>query len=264
MKTLHLLPNKVALVTGAASGIGKASAIRLAAEGAKVGLVDVHEQRLRETEQEIKHAGGEALSFTADIRRPEEISRAVKETVEKWGQLDFVLANAGILGMVAPIEHFPTKEWTGTLTNNLVGTFETVKQVIPYMKEKGGSIAVVSSVSGNRQTAQEGFSAYSTSKAGIATFAEMAALELAQYKIRVNAVCPGLIDTHIFESQKESDHLKEIKFPFKVPQDAVPLTGGAGRPEDVANLVLFLASELSSHITGTKVFIDGAETLIKG
>lgn len=264
MNTMNLMQNKTAIITGAASGIGKASAIRLAAEGARVSLIDINESRLRETEEQIKNAGGEVLSYAANIAKPEEISRAMKETAEQWGTLDFVLANAGILGMVSPIEHFPTEEWAGTLTNNLVGTFETVKQAIPYMKEKGGSIAVVSSVSGNRQTAQEGFSAYSTSKAGIATFAEMAALELAQYKIRVNAVCPGLIETNIFESQKESEHLKEIKFPFKVPQDAIPLTHGAGKPQDVANLVLFLASEMSNHITGTKVFIDGAETLIKG
>lgn len=264
MKTMNLMQGKIALVTGAASGIGKASAVRLAAEGAKLALIDVNEERLYETEQEINDAGGEAISFIADIAKSEEISRAVTGTVERWGQLDFLLANAGILGMAAPIEHFPTEEWVRTINNNLVGTFETVKQVIPYMKEHGGSIAVVSSVSGNRQTAQAGFSAYSTSKAGIATFAEMAALELSQYKIRVNAVCPGLIETNIFESQKESEHLKDIKFPFEIPQDAIPLTGGAGSAEDVANLVLFLASELSSHVTGTKVFIDGAETLIKG
>jgi len=92
----------------------------------------------------------------------------------------------------------------------------------------------------------------------------MAALELAQYKIRVNEVCPGMIDTDIFDSQKESDQLKEIKFPFEIPQNGIPLTHAAGQPEEVANLVHFLASDEASHITGTKVYIDGAETLIKG
>ena len=223
MGITNVLQGQTAVVTGAASGIGKASAIALAGQGAKVSLIDIHETRLRETEREIKEAGGEALSFTADISKPEEIGSAIRSTAKQWGSIDIVLANAGILGMVSPIEHFPTAEWAGTMTNNLVGTFETVKQSIPYMKEKGGSMILVSSVSGNRSTAQKGFSAYSTSKAGIATFAEMAALELAQYNIRVNAVCPGYVETNIFESQKKSEHLDEIHFPFEFPQ---PKQGG--------------------------------------
>ncbi|MGN7356588.1 SDR family oxidoreductase [Paenibacillus sp. SAF-054] len=261
---MNKLQNKVAVITGAGSGIGEATAIRMAAEGAKCCLIDKNEQTVASTGEHIKQAGGEAICFTADISNAEELATAIKATVEKWGSIDILFANAGILGTISPIEYFPSDEWAGTITNNLVGTFETVKQVIPHMKEKGGSIVVTSSVSGNRQIAQAGFTAYSTSKAGIAVFAEMAALELAQYNIRVNAVCPGLIDTNIFDSQKESEHVKEIKFPFEIPQNGIPLTHGAGKPEQVANLVLFLASDEASHITGTKVFIDGAETLIKG
>ncbi|BCG59369.1 SDR family NAD(P)-dependent oxidoreductase [Paenibacillus sp. URB8-2] len=261
---MNRMQDKVAIVTGAASGIGKAAAIRLAAEGAKVSLIDKNEQTISQTEAEIKNAGGEAISFIADTSKAEEIGPAVKETVEQWGTIDTVFANAGALGMASPIEYFPSEEWAGTISNNVIGTFETVKQAIPYMKEKGGSITVTSSVSGSRQFAQPGFSAYSTSKAAVAVFAEMAALELAQYKIRVNAVCPGIIDTNIFDSQKKSEHLDEIKYPFDIPQDGVPLTHAPGKPEEVANLVLFLASEEASHITGTKVFVDGAETLIKG
>ncbi|MFC7680236.1 SDR family NAD(P)-dependent oxidoreductase [Paenibacillus sp. GCM10028914] len=264
INNMNKMQNKVAVVTGAGSGIGKATAIRFAAEGAKVSLIDRNEQTVRETEKEIKSAGGEAHSFTANIAMPEEISQAIKGTAEKWGSVDVLFANAGILGMISPIEYFSSEEWAHTITNNMVGTFETVKQVIPYMKEKGGSIVVTSSVSGNRQIAQAGFSAYSTSKAGIAVLAEMAALELAQYKIRVNTVCPGMIDTNIIDSQKESKYINEVKFPFDIPENGIPLTHGPGQPEEVANVVLFLASDEAAHVTGTKVFVDGAETLIKG
>lgn len=261
---MNRMKNKVAIVTGGGSGIGKASAVRLANEGAKVSIIDLNEDRAKETVEEIKQNGGQAAYFAADVSQEEQISRAIKDSNKKWGKTDVVFANAGILGMISPIEYFPSQEWAKTIQNNLIGVFETVKHAIPYMKEKGGSITVTSSVSGNRQFAQQGFSAYSTSKAAIATFAKMAALELAQHKIRVNAICPGITDTNIFDSMKQSDKLDEIQFPINIPDNAVPLKMEPGHPEEVANLLLFLSSDEASHITGTEVFVDGAETLVKG
>lgn len=261
---MNRMENKVAVITGGGSGIGKASAIRLAQVGAKVSIIDMNVERATKTVEEIINNGGDAIYFLADVTNEEQISNAIKETNNKWGKIDILFANAGILGMISPIEYFSSKEWTQTIHNNLVGVFETVKQTIPYMKQYGGSITVTSSVSGSRQFAQEGFSAYSTSKAAIAAFAKMAALELSQYKIRVNTICPGMIDTNIFDSMKQSEHLEEISFPMEIPDKAIPLKMEPGTPEEVANLLLFLSSDEASHITGTEVYVDGAETLLKG
>ncbi|QWU13897.1 short chain dehydrogenase [Paenibacillus sophorae] len=137
------MQDKVAIVTGAASGIGKAAAIRLAAEGAKVSLIDKNEQTITQTEAEIKNAGGEAITFIADTANPEEISRAVKKTAEQWGSIHTVFANAGILGMTSPIEYFPTEEWAGTISNNLVGTFETVLEKQGIIIDKNGYIVYI-------------------------------------------------------------------------------------------------------------------------
>ncbi|WNS81440.1 SDR family oxidoreductase [Domibacillus sp. DTU_2020_1001157_1_SI_ALB_TIR_016] len=139
------------------------------------------------------------------------------------------LRMAAFWGLFPPIEHFTKENWAKTIGNNVVGTFVTVKSAIPYMKERGGSIVLTSSVSGSRQFAQEGFSAYSTFKAAIAAFSKMAALELAQYRIRVNAICPGSIDTNIFESMDESERTKDIHFPIDIPKNAIYEKNGPAR-----------------------------------
>jgi NAD(P)-dependent dehydrogenase (short-subunit alcohol dehydrogenase family) len=155
------------------------------------------------------------------------------------------------------------EDWNRTINTNLTGTFLTVKYAIPYMKEYGGSIIITSSVSGSRIFSQAGFTAYSTSKAGQLAFMKMAALELAQYKIRVNAICPGAIKTNIQDSIHQSPDVKEIEIPILFPEGDQPLENGPGKSEQVADLVAFLASDLSSHITGTEIFIDGGESLLK-
>ena len=261
---MNRMKNKVAVITGGASGIGKASALRLAREGAKISILDTNQERGNAAINEIAELGGEGIFFQVNIADEEQVANAMKETSNRWGKITTLLANAGIVGTLSPIEHFSTKDWANTIHNNVVGTFETVKQAIPYMKSNGGTITVISSVSGNRRFAQKGFSAYSTSKAAIAAFAKMAAIELAPYKIRVNAICPGTIDTNIFESIRESNHPDEIEFPFGAPEEEIPLKSGGGKPEEVANLFLFLASDEASHLTGTEIYVDGAETLIKG
>ncbi|MCI2252865.1 SDR family oxidoreductase [Domibacillus sp. PGB-M46] len=255
---------KTAVITGGASGIGKAAALRLAADGVLISLVDLNAERLSVAAEEIRLAGGKVLVFHEDITNEQGMARVMQKTAEEAGSIDCVFANGGILGTVSPIEHFTKENWAKTLENNVVGTFVTVKSAIPYMKERGGSIVLTSSVSGSHQFAQEGFSAYSTSKAAIAAFSKMAALELAQYRIRVNAICPGSIDTNIFESMDTSERIKDIHFPLDIPKNAIPLTKKPGQPEQVASLFAFLVSGDASHITGTEVYVDGAETLLKG
>ncbi|AFC27693.1 short-chain dehydrogenase/reductase SDR [Paenibacillus mucilaginosus 3016] len=181
---------RAAVVTGGASGIGRASALRLAEHGAKVCLLDRSVEEAEEVRQAIERAGGEAMVVECDVSRPEQIQAGIEQAAARWGRLDIVFANAGVNGTVAPIETMETGDWDETIAINLRGTFAAVKYAIPHLKEGGGSIVITSSINGNRVFSGFGFGAYSTTKAGQVAFMKMAALELAQFKIRVNAVCP--------------------------------------------------------------------------
>ncbi|GGH76156.1 NAD(P)-dependent dehydrogenase (short-subunit alcohol dehydrogenase family) [Pullulanibacillus pueri] len=257
------LQGKVAIVTGAGSGIGKASALRLAQAGAKVGLIDLKEENADKVKKEIEALGGEAMVTDTDVSDPQRVEESINKVFKEWGQLDIVYANAGINGKVAPIEDFPPEEWDHTLTTNLKSTFLAVKYAVPHMKKSGGSIIITSSINGNRKFSGFGMSAYSASKAGQMAFGKMAALELARYYIRVNIICPGAIETNIGQNtHPDKKELEKIKIPVHYPEGSQPLEHKAGKPEQVAELVLFLASDASSHITGTEVFIDGAESLL--
>ena len=155
-------------------------------------------------------------------------------------------------------------EWNKTLTVNLTGTFLTVKYAIPLLKERGGAVIITASVNGTRIFSNAGASAYSSSKAGQVAFTKMAALELAKHKIRVNVICPGAIETAIDDSTERRD-IEAAKEPVEFPEGSIPLTDGApGKAEQVADLVLFLASDAASHISGTEIWIDGAESLLQG
>jgi NAD(P)-dependent dehydrogenase (short-subunit alcohol dehydrogenase family) len=254
---------KVAMITGGSSGIGRASAIKLAKEGVKVALVDLKEQNAEKVKQEIEQFGGVALITNTDVADPKRMEESYKQVIDYWGQLDIVFANAGINGKVAPIEDLSPEDWDQTLSTNLKSTFLSVKLAIPYMKEKGGSIIITSSINGTRTFHSFGMAAYSTSKAGQLAFGKMAALELARYKIRVNIICPGAIETNIGKNTfPDEAELKKIKIPIEYPEGSQPLEHQAGKPEQVADLVSFLASDSSSHITGSQIFIDGAESLL--
>lgn len=258
------LTGKVALVTGAGSGIGKAAALLLAKEGAKVAALGRTDEELEKTVAQIQGSQGEALPVLADISQPEQMQQATQQIVEQWGRLDIVFANAGINGVWAPLEELAPEEWDKTLNINLKGTFLTVKYAVPYLKKQGGSVIVTSSVNGTRIFSNTGATAYSCSKAAQVAFTKMVAVELAKHRVRVNVICPGAIDTNINESTEQRD-LEQIREPVEFPEGKIPLTDGEpGTSEQVAQLVLFLASDASSHITGTEIWIDGAESLLKG
>lgn len=259
------LKSRVALVTGAASGIGRSAALLMARHGARLLLADRDGERLAEVEKAIRDRGGEAVALPLDITDEAAIEKAFKEGTSRFGdKLHVLFANAGINGTLSPIETMPLEEWSKTVDVNLKGTFLTVKHAIPYLKQQGGSIIITSSVNGNRIFSNFGFSTYSTTKAGQVAFAKMAALELAQHRIRVNVICPGAISTNIDESTETLPEVEEIRIPVEFPAGDQPLRNGPGSPREVANLVLFLASDEASHITGTEIFIDGAESLIRG
>jgi len=258
------LSERVALVTGAGSGIGQASALLLAREGAKVAALGRTESELEETVRKIREAGGEGMVVTADVSKPDEVLHALRAVSDRWGRLDIVLANAGVNGVWAPIEELSDEEWEKTLAINLSGTFYTVKHAVPYLKRQGGSVVVTASVNGTRMFSNSGATAYATTKAGQVAMTKMLALELAPHRVRVNVICPGAITTEIDDNTERRD-LNDARYPVEFPKGKVPLTGGKpGTAEQVARLVLFLASDASDHITGTEVWIDGAQSLLQG
>jgi NAD(P)-dependent dehydrogenase (short-subunit alcohol dehydrogenase family) len=258
------LEKQVALITGAGSGIGKATALLLAKEGARIAAIGRTKEELAKTVAEIRENGGEALALIADISDPEAMEKAIAEIGETWHRIDIVFANAGINGVWAPLEELTPEEWDETITINLRGTFLTVKYAVPYLKKQGGSIIITSSVNGTRTFSNTGATAYSTSKAGQVAFTKMIALELAKHRVRANVICPGAITTAIDENTEQRD-LEKVKEPAEYPEGSIPLTDGKpGSSEQVAQLVLFLASDMSSHITGTEVWIDGASSLLVG
>lgn len=258
------LEDRVAFVTGAGSGIGKAAALLLAREGAKVGALDSDGEDLKRTVAEIEGFGGAAVPLVADVSNPEQVRDAVGRIADEWGRLDVVFANAGINGVWAPLDELEPEDWDTTLGINLKGTYLTVKYAAPYLKERGGSVIITSSVNGTRMFSNTGATAYACSKAGQVAFAKMVALELAEHGVRVNVICPGAIKTNIEENTEKRD-VEEVKAPVEFPEGKVPLTHGKpGSAEQVAQLVLFLASDASSHISGTEVFIDGTQSLLQG
>lgn len=255
---------KTAIITGAGSGIGRATAIQMAREGANVALFDLVNDRTSSLEQKLNKLRKDcALAIDVDTSDEERMEDAVRRTVDRFGGVDIVFANAGINGAVGPIEELTLSDWQHTLSVNLTGTFLTLKHTIPHLKNKGkGSIIITSSINGNTRFASFGWSPYSTTKAGQVAFAKMAALELAKFKIRVNVICPGAISTNIDESTEMSEETEAIVIPIEFPEGAQPLAEGPGKPENVADLVSFLASDESIHITGAQIVIDGAESLL--
>lgn len=258
------LADKVAVVTGAGSGIGQAAALLMAREGAKIGAIDHTPEDSQETIEKIRQAGGEAISVIADISQADPMEKALGEIGQQFGRIDIVFANAGINGVWAPIEELAPEEWDKTINTNLRGTFLTVKYAVPYLKRQGGSIIITSSVNGTRIFSNTGATAYSCTKAAQVAFTKMIALELAKHRIRANVICPGAIDTNINENTQQRN-LEKVKEPVEFPEGQIPLTDGkSGTSDQVAQLVLFLASEASSHISGTEVWIDGAQSLLQG
>lgn len=259
------LKNKVAWITGGGEGIGRGIALLAAQCGAKVAVTGRDTDPLQSVVAEIERQGGEAMSAPADVSQSDQVQQAVEQIIQRWGRLDFVCANAGTNGTWAPVDELTPDQWSSTIAVNLTGTYLTIHHSVPHLRSQGGgSIVIMSSVNGTRMFSNEGASAYATSKAGQLAFGQMLALELAPSKIRVNVICPGAIESNIHE-KTDREHLEKIETPVEFPEGQIPLTHGEmGTPHQVAQLTVFLASDAAAHITGTPVWIDGAQSLLQG
>jgi NAD(P)-dependent dehydrogenase (short-subunit alcohol dehydrogenase family) len=258
------LKGKVALVTGAGSGIGKASAMKLAAAGAIVVAMSRTAKEVEETAKQIEAEGGQARAMIADASEDVAMRRLIAGIIHEFKRLDIVVANAGINGVWAPIESLKPDEWDKTMAVNLRGTYLTIHHAVPHLVAAGGgSIVVISSINGTRTFTTPGASAYSVTKAGQLALVQQLALELAGRRIRINAVCPGAIESEISDNTEQRDE-DETEIPVVFPEGDIPLTGGRkGEADDVADAVLFLASDASRHITGTPIWIDGGQSLLR-
>lgn len=260
----EILGGRVALVTGAGSGIGRAAAQRLARAGARVALLGRTAPALESFHAELLTEGRESLVCVADVTDADALARAVHAISNAWGRLDIVVANAGINGVWCPLDELTPDEWDRTLDINLRGAFLTLRSAHPLLRRNGGSAIVMASVNGTRMFSNTGATAYSVANAGRVALTKMLALELAPQRIRVNAICPGSIDTNI-DDNTEARHLESIRTKVVFPDGAVPLTGGEpGEASQVAELVLFLASDAASHLTGAVIHVDGGQSLLQG
>ncbi len=246
------LAGKVAIVTGAASGIGRASALAFAREGAKLVLVDREAVALGAVAEEVAAAGATVLAHPADVAVEAEVARYVELALETFGRLDAVYANAGISGGLTPLLEQTVELWGEVLRVNLIGPFLAIKYAAPVMiKRGGGSIVMTASVAGLRASA--GGSPYSASKAGVISLAQTAANALSGTGVRVNAILPGLIETGM--TKPMFDHARAKGTAGKIGQ-LNPL-GRAGLPEEIAAMALFLASDESSYVNGQAFAVDG-------
>ena len=256
--------NRVALVTGAAAGIGRATAQLLAQQGAAVGVLDCDAVGVAATVAAITGAGGRALPLVADVSDDAQMREAVAQLVAEWARLDIVVANAGINGVWAPIEELEAHEWDRTLDVNLKGTFLTFKYSVPHLKKCGGSAIIVSSLHAQRTVSIMGSTAYACSKAAQVQMALKLALELAKWKIRVNAVLPGSTETRINDA-RVLRNIETIALDIEFgPGQKLPLTGEPAQPAQIAALIAFLASDEADTITGAAIPIDGGMSLVMG
>jgi NAD(P)-dependent dehydrogenase (short-subunit alcohol dehydrogenase family) len=254
---------KVALVTGAGSGIGKAAALALSEAGVRVALLGHTQSELEKTAQELRAKGGDVLALTADVSSNDEMKTALDRLIDHYGRLDVVVANAGINGVWAPIDDLKPDEFDKTIAVNLRGTYLTLHHAVPHLKRQGGAIVVVSSINGNRTFTSAGATAYSATKAAQVAIVKQLALELGRHRIRVNAVCPGQIATEIDDNTHKRD-VEETKIPANFPEGEIPLSDGKpGTSADVADVIVFLSSDASRHVTGTAVYVDGGQGLLR-
>jgi len=236
---------KVAIITGGSRGIGKATAKLLAQQGASVIITARDETRLQASAKELN-----VIGIAGDIRKNQDVENVVKKTVEKFGRIDILVNNAGIFPQVKPLHEISEEEWNEVIDINLTGQFRFTKAVIPHMMKSGGCIINVSSDAGLKSFENFEADAYSASKAALILLTKAWAIEYAKNKIRVNCVCPGVVETDMTQPFLKTEADRAIT------TSDHPI-GRIGNPDDVARSILYLASEDSSWVTGAILPVDG-------
>jgi len=246
-----LLRGKVAIITGARRGMGKSHALKLAKAGAKIVVSDISLEECQKVVKEIENGGGKARAVKCDVTKREQVDEMVKKTIKKFGRIDILVNNAGIC-QFKPFLELTEEDWDKTLDINLKGYFLCAQAAAKEMaKQKSGVIVNIASIAmGQVGVGFPNLTHYSASKGGIVGMTEALAVELAPYNIRVNAVAPGVIETPMVDPLKSDPKTMEATL-ARIPLHRM------GRTEEVSNLVLFLASDTSSYMTGSTVVIDG-------
>ena len=249
---LGRLQNRVAIITGGARGIGKATAIKMVQEGASVALLDILAKDVSQTAKELQGMGGKAMGINVNVTHKADVGKAVEQALSQFGKVDILVNNAGLV-KPALLEDVQDGDWDEVVNVNLKGTFFCTRAVLPFMKKvRYGKIINISS---RASLGKEVRTVYGATKAALIGVTRTWALELAQYNINVNAIGPGPIATELFTAANPMDSPRTKAIIAGIPLRRV------GQPEDVANLVSFLASDESSFITGQVIFICGGLTV---
>lgn len=254
------LKDKVVVLTGAASGIGRSTAILFAKEGAIQIISDINEVGLKETYEMIKDGKENTIFMKVDVTKPAEVKDMIDTTIKKYGKIDILICNAGVV-RVGPIEDFPDEDYDLLINVNLKGTYYTCKYAVPYFKnQKFGSIITLASVAAH--IGQVNHANYCSTKAGILGFTRALALDLAPYGVRVNSVSPGATDTPMLQgdvAKQARDRGVDYNM-VKKEFEEEGVMGRWARPEEIATGILFLATNESSYMTGADLRLDGGWT----
>jgi NAD(P)-dependent dehydrogenase (short-subunit alcohol dehydrogenase family) len=249
--------NRVVLITGASGSLGRATAERFGSEGARLVLVDRYQERVEATARDLLARGYPALAIATDVRDADQLAAAFAQAEAHFGNLHIVFNNAGIGGMDLHVAAMPVEHWDEMLEINLRGVFLGCKYAIPALIRAGGGVIVNMGSSTGRHDSLPGSAAYMASKAAVEALTKSVALQVGRHGIRVNAICPGIIETPLSLGQKEDAQAEAFfaRFAARIP------LGRVGQPADIAALVTFLASDQARQITGAALLIDGGQTL---